>query len=255
MGRFFNREAALVALSLLIAGIALALALDVPIWAKVVIPIAVLAILHWPLTIAAQEKMLETYTERGHYARALELALAIRDSSPDRQSRQRAALNVAFVHMARGDYENALNNLRGIVTTSEHAALKAVVEGTTGYCLAQLGRDLPEAERLILASLQAQPEEAIFVTFLAIVRLRQGNFAEAEKLLEKSLALDPDPKIPHPGERAYLMALALEGQGEAAKAEAQLKMAEKAGCLFGRKAGEKLQAIAAPAADSGEIAS
>lgn len=243
MGRFFNREAAFVALALLAVGVASALYLDVPIWAKVVIPVAVLAILHWPVTIATQERILEAYTERGLYDRALALALDIRESSPDRKTRQRASLNVAFVHMARGDYENALKNLRTIVVATEQAVFKAVVDGATGYCLAQLDRDLPEAERLVLSSLRAQPEEAIFVSFLALVRLKQGNFAEARQFLEKSFALDPDPALPHPGERAYMMALALEGLGERAKSREQLKIAERAGCLFGRKAGERLRGL------------
>lgn len=241
MGRFFNREAALVALALLAVGIASALCLDVPIWAKVVIPIAVLAILHWPVTIATQEQILEAYTERGLYDRALALALDIRESSPDRKTRQRASLNVAFVHMARGDYESALRNLRAIVVVTEQAVFKAVVNASTGYCLAQLDRELSEAEQLIQSSLRAQPEEAIFVTFLALVRLKQGNFAEAKRLLDRSFALDPDPKLPHPGERAYMMALALEGLGEMASANEQLKIAECSCGLFGRKASEKLR--------------
>lgn len=251
MGRFFNREAAGVALCLLVISGLVAVFVEVPIWAKVVIPIATLAILHWPVTIFAQEHILNFYTERGHHDRALALALDIRDSSLDRRSRQRASLNVAFVHMARGDYENALKNLRTIVTTSEYPALKSVVDGTTGYCLAHLGRDLPEAERSIQASLKLQPDGAVFVTFLALVRLKQGHFKEAEELLEKSFALDPNPKLPHPGERAFMKALILEGLGETEKSLDQLKRAQKAGYLFGRKAFEKLNAaLAGPPAST-----
>ena len=256
MGRFFNREAGCGALLLLLVGLVAALSFDVPIWAKVVIPVGVLAVFHWPLAIFAQDKFLEFYIERGFYDRALALALDIRESSLDRRSRQQAALNVAFVHMARGDYENALKNLRTIVTTKEHAALRSVVEGTMGYCLAQLGRDLPEAERLITASVQAQPKESIFTAFLALLRFRQGELAEAGALLDKSLALDPDPRLPHPGERAYLRALIDEGQGEQIRAEAQLRLAEQVGgrCHFGKLAAERLAALRRPDAAAGEAA-
>ncbi|MDR0965362.1 MAG: tetratricopeptide repeat protein [Myxococcales bacterium] len=243
MGRFFNREAAVVALILLVAGVAVALLVDVQLWIKLLIPLATLAILHWPMTILSQEKFLSFYIDHGRYARALDLALAIRESSPDRRSRQRASLSVAFVQMASGDYENALKNLRTIVATKEQVALKSVVGGTTGYCLAQLGRDLPEAERLIKASLATQPEEGIFVTFLALVRLQQGRFVEAGELLDKSLALEPDPKLPHLGERSYMKALVFEGLGDLAKRDEQLRLAPNERFLFGRKAREKLNGV------------
>lgn len=246
MGRFFNREAAIVALALLVVGVVCALFVEVPVWAKVAIPVTVLAVLHWPLTISFQDWILEVYTERGCFDRALTLALAIREAAMDRKSRQRAALNVAFVHMARGDYANALANLRTIVVTSEQAAYKAVIDGLTGYCFAQQGGDLVEAERLVQSSLAAQPEEANFVTFLSLIRLKQGRYEEARALLEKSIALDPDPKDPHPGERAYMMGLILERLGETANARKHLEQASRAGCFFGRKAAEHLRQSGAP---------
>ena len=219
MGRFFNREAGVVALVLLMAGTAAALALDVPIWAKFAIPAGTLALLHWVLTPWAQEKFLEFYTGSFRYESALRLALDIREAAMERQSRQSADLNVAFVQMACGRYELALKRLRTIITTREHPITKSIVDGITGYCLAYLGTDLAEAEKLISSSLETQPEEGTFVVFLALLRLRQGRFEEAKLLLEKSAALDSDPDLPHAGERQYLMAHALAGMGETARAQ------------------------------------
>lgn len=225
MGRFFNREAGLVALVLLLVGTAAALALDVPVWAKFAIPAGVLALLHWVVTPWAQERILEFYTESFRYESALRLAMDIREAAMDRQTRQSADLNVAFVQMACGHYDLALKRLRTIITTREQPITKSIVEGITGYCMAYLGTDLAEAEKLISASIATQPEEGTFVVFLALLRLRQGRFEEAKLLLEKSVALDGDPDLPHAGERQYLMAHALAGMGETARSQEALNQA------------------------------
>lgn len=219
MGRFFNREAGVVALVLLLAGVAAAIAMDASLWIRLAVGVGPLVVLHWFVTPLAQEKLLEFYTESFRYESALRLAMDIRESSMDRQSRQSADLNVAFVQMACGHYDMALKRLRTIITTKEQPITKSIVEGITGYCMAYLGKDLDEAEKLISSSLEAQPKEGMFVTFLALLRLRQGRFEEAKLLLEKSMELDSDPELPHAGERPYLMAHALSGMGELARAQ------------------------------------
>ena len=244
MGRFFNREAALVALSLLVAGVAIGLTAGLRPWIVAAVSVGLVAVLHWPLTMAFQGWVLEFYVEHNKLERALGLALEIRDSSVLRRERQKAMIDVALVHLARGDYDNAIKNLRGVVTTTEMAATKAVVNGSWGYSLAHLGRDLEQAEELIQSALRSAPEEPLFGYFLGLLRFKQGRLAEAKELMEKSIAEEPDPKLPYPGERSYVLAQVLEALGDAGAARAELEKAKAIAGRFGEMAARKLSEAA-----------
>lgn len=225
MGRFFNREAALVATGLLVTSVAVGLIAGLAPWIVAVITFVVMALLHWPLTVSFQRWALESYLEHGRLGRALDLAIEIRDSAVIRSDRAKAVLDVAFVHFARGDYEHALENLNKVVPASLKSATKAVVDASTGYALGYLGRELTRAEQLIQSSISAFPQEPLFGFFLAVVRLKQGKLADAKNLILKSLEAVPDPELPHPGERAYVLANVLTGLGDKAGARAQLEKA------------------------------
>jgi tetratricopeptide (TPR) repeat protein len=249
MGRFFNREAAVVALSLLVAGVAVGLLSELRPWLVAVVSVALVAILHWPLTITFQRWVLGYYTDHGKLQRALELAVEVRDSAMTRAERDQSTLDVAFIHMARGDYEKALDNLRKPILSNQKPMTRAVVEASTGYCLAWLGRDLDRADELvqsaIAASQKAQLEEPLFGYFLGLLRLKQGRLADARGLVERSLAAEPDPKLPHPGERPFVMAQILKGLGDAAQAKAELEKSRAAGGRFGDLAARELSGQAA----------
>jgi len=245
MGRFFNREAAVVAVSLAVAGVAIGLLAGLTAWLVVAVTVGMVAVLHWPLTMAFQSFILEFYVERQMLPRALELAIEIRDSSVVRSQRQKATLDVAFVHLARGDFENALKNLRQVIPNAGNPKMKAVIEGTHAYTLAHLGRDLDQAEERVRSALSACPGEVLFEYFLALIRFRQGRLAEAKEGIEKTLEKEKDPTLPYPGERAYVLGLVLKGLGDAVGAKASFEKASKAKSHFGTLAAQELSERAA----------
>ena len=240
MGRFFNRAAALVAAGLLVAGVGVGLLSGFAPWLVVTVAVGGVALLHWPLTLWFQGWVLEYYTEHGKLTRALELAIEIRDSSMIRREREKAHIDVAFVHFARGDYEHALQNLNKVVTSKLKPATKAVVDASAGYALAWLDRDLPRAEQLIEGAMKEFAQEPLFGFFLAVVRLKQKRLSDAKDLIQKSLAAEPDPKLPHPGERSYVLAQVLKGLGDEAGAKAELEKARLARGRFGELAAKEL---------------
>lgn len=244
MGRFFNREAAVVAVCLLAAGVAIGFTAGLRPWIVAAVSVGVVALLHWPLTIAFQGWLLEFYVEQGKLQRALELAIEIRDSAMVRSERQKAIIDVAFVHLARGDYEHALKNLRGVITTSEKSTTKSVVDASIGYSLAHLGTDLEQAETLVQGAIARTPTEPLFVYFLGLVRFKQGRLAESKDLIEKSLAEEADPKLPYPGERPYVLAQVLKGLGDAGAARTELEKAKAASGRWGEMATKELSVAA-----------
>lgn len=232
MGRFFNREAAVVAAVLLLTTIAIGLLSDLEPWIIAASTAAAVALLHWPLTIWFQEQAIEFYTKHGRSQRALELAVEIRDSAMTRRERDKATIDLALVHLERGDYDSALRNLRGIVTTNLKPVMKAVVDGNIGYALGHLGRELEEAEKRVRSAIEAVPDEPLFEYFLGIIRLKQQRPAEARDLVQRSLTREPDPELPYPGERDYVLGLALKALGEAEGARAHFEKAASARSRF-----------------------
>lgn len=245
MSRFFNREAGFVALGLLAAGLTIGLLAGLRPWLVAAVAVGVVALLHFPATLAVQSWLLEFYVEHGKLQRALELAVEIRDSAITRSEREKAVLDVAFVHLARADYEHALQNLQRVIGSSLKPATKAVVAATTGYSLAHLDRELERAEALIESARRSAPQEGLFVYFLGLARYRQNRLADARDLINRSLVAEPDPKLPYPGERAYILAQVLKGLGEAEAARTELQRARSAGGRFGELAARELEGQAA----------
>ncbi len=199
MGRFFNREAAFVAVALLVAAVGVgAIAGLRPSFIAGLAAAAVL-LLHWPLTLGFQDWVLAYYVEHEKLDRALALAMEIRDSAVVRSERDKAHLNVAFVHLARGKYELGLENLRKVVTQKGKPAFKNVVEASTAYCLAHLERDLGTADALLEGVLKGEgPVDPLFVYFLGLVRAKQGRLAEARELIRRIARRRGGPEAPLP---------------------------------------------------------
>jgi len=243
MGRFFNREAALVAVSLLVAGAGVGALAGLRPWLIAAMTLAIVLLLHWPLTVGFQDWALSYYAEHDRLERALALAIEVRDSAVVRSERDKAHLNVALVHLARGGYEPALQNLRKIVTAKGKPAFKVVVEASTAYCLSHLGRELPTADALLEGVLKGEgPKDPLFGYFLGLLRFKQGRLPEARELIEKSLAEEADHKLPYPGERPYVLAQVLKQLGDAAGARAQLAKAKEQAGRFGELAAKDLAA-------------
>lgn len=243
MGRFFNREAAFVALALLVSAVAVGTLAGLRPSFVAAMTAATVLLLHWPLTLGFQDWVLSYYVEHEKLDRALALAIEIRDSAMVRSERDKAHLNVAFVHLARGKYELALENLRKVVTQKGKPAFKNVVEASTAYCLAHLERELGTADALLEGVFKGDgPTDPLFGYFLGLLRAKQGRLGEARELIEKSLAEEGDLKLPYPGERPYILAQVLRKLGEVAAARAQLAKAKECSGRFGELAARELEA-------------
>jgi len=77
-----------------------------------------------------------------------------------------------------------------VVRPEDPAVLNAL-----GYTLADHGRQLSRAERLIRAALAQRPDNAAFLDSLAWVRYRRGDRAAALPLLERAWRLSREPEI------------------------------------------------------------
>jgi len=218
MARYFNLESGLLLVVLLAvaAGVAVALGLD---WPKALaLGLAVAMLTGFPLAAALQDKLLEVYAKRGKLDRALDLAIAIRNSAPNGRLRNRAQVDLALLQLLRRDYEHALANLSAVkqaLVSSDPA--RAVVRGHMAYCLAHLSRELPRAEELARDAVKAAPDEPIFAYFLGLTLLQQGRAAEAEPLIAESLEKNPDAAEPFPGERHWALARARAELGQDAE--------------------------------------
>jgi tetratricopeptide (TPR) repeat protein len=83
-----------------------------------------------------------------------------------------------------------------------------------GYSLAERGVRLAEAKELILKALSFAPKDPFITDSLAWVEFRQGNSAEALRLLETAFGIRPDADIAaHLGEVLWT-----QGNQERAKA-------------------------------------
>jgi tetratricopeptide (TPR) repeat protein len=219
MGRYLNTEslalgAAILVITLL--GLAFGAHLD---WVKASgLALLITILSFFPLATVLQDQLLEYYAESGRIDRALDLAIAIRDSAPNQRFRNRAAVDVALIQLLRRDYANALNNLERVkLSLIKAPEARAVVEGHLAYCLAHQNTQLERAEELARSALKGAPDEPIFGYFLGLVLYKRNQLGEAEEQMAKSLEKNPDPKAPYPGERAYHLAVVRKALGKDAE--------------------------------------
>jgi tetratricopeptide (TPR) repeat protein len=95
----------------------------------------------------------------------------------------------------------ALDALRGLRRARPN---DPTVANSLGYTLADRGRDLGEAERLIREALAARPDSAAIQDSMGWVLFRQNRPAEAIPWLERAYAADPEAEVAsHLGEARW----------------------------------------------------
>ena len=142
------------------------------------------------------------------YREAYSLQKSLVDQSPTDDD---LAYELAMLADKIGEHLTMERLLRQIMARnpSYHHAYNAL-----GYSLAERGVRLTEAKELILKALSFAPKDPFITDSLAWVEFRQGNSAEALRLLETAFGIRPDADIAaHLGEVLWT-----QGNQERAKA-------------------------------------
>ncbi|MEZ5716912.1 MAG: tetratricopeptide repeat protein [Burkholderiaceae bacterium] len=142
------------------------------------------------------------------YREAYSLQKSLVDQSPTDDD---LAYELAMLADKLGEHRAMEHLLRQIMVRnpSYHHAYNAL-----GYSLAERGARLAEAKELILKALSFAPKDPFITDSLAWVEFRQGNSAEALRLLEIAFGMRPDADIAaHLGEVLWA-----QGNQERAKA-------------------------------------
>lgn len=208
MARYLNLETGLVALAAF--GLLLAWAMSMGVVMPTAFGLAVVGSLFAAVGFGpfVVDKLIEVYAESGRVERALGLAQAVRDTAPTARAKNAALVDVALIHVMRGDAQAALFNLDQVrLTLMKDPAAKAVVQSHLAYALAHLDRELDRAEALAREAFGLMPDIGLFRYFVGLTLAKKGLWEAAEKEIAASLESDPDLKTPYPGERPYFLAL------------------------------------------------
>lgn len=217
MSRLWNVEA----LVFMFGGLALVIALAVESGLGVysILPGGAWLLASIPLAISLQTALIPIYLQLGWNTRALELALLIRDAAPGRKLRDLAAVDVSMVHLSAGRLDDALRNFETINVHQLGPRTRALILGNRAYCRAHLGRELDRALGEAREARTVDPDEGLLHYFEGLVLHAQGQHAEARALIESSLAKEPDPRLPFPGERPWVLSEIAKALGDAPEAE------------------------------------
>jgi tetratricopeptide (TPR) repeat protein len=127
--------------------------------------------------------------ESGRTPDALALLARAAAAYPDRAELRYAR---ATVLEQSGRVDAALDELR---TVARQRPLDPTAQNALGFTLADLGRDLGEAERRIRAALAERPDSAAIKDSLGWVLHRRGRSTDGLGWLQRAYAVDPDPEI------------------------------------------------------------
>jgi tetratricopeptide (TPR) repeat protein len=149
----------------------------------------------------------------GQTERALALASRVERAYPDVEEFERAH---AEVLVRAGRTDDAITRLERLLAARPHdpAALNAL-----GYTLAEAGRDLRRAEKLLVAAVAQAPDNAAYLDSLGWLRFQQRDYTAAVGALARAYLLQPDPEI-----AAHSVA-ALDALGDRVKADDLLQSA------------------------------
>ena len=99
---------------------------------------------------------------------------------------------LAAAYEQYGKVDESLSHMRAILDEdpNDPRALNFV-----GYVLADNGRDLDAAERMVRRALELKPDSGAYMDSLGWVYFQRGAIAEALQLLEQAAALEPDEPV------------------------------------------------------------
>lgn len=226
MDRFFNRESAVVIFGSL-AGVVF-LCRDSGLgWGQTAGVGFIWTLIAIVLAMKLHGAIIPLYLRIGFNKRALDLAIQIRDGSPNRKFRDASNVDVAMVQIAMGKFEAALRNLDSIKIAHWNEPMKALIIANRAYCRAHCGKRLERALEEAREATRLSPDEGIFPYFEGLVLHKLGRNEEAKPLIESSLEREKDPSLPVPGERPWILSRVEQALGDTEGAAAHLAEAAK----------------------------
>ncbi len=135
------------------------------------------------------EALSSLYGRHGRTQQAIEmLSDALRKTPKDETLR--FALGSAYER--QGESAKAIAQMQQVLNLNpENASAMNFI----GYTLAEQGKNLDRAEKLIRRALELQPESGAFLDSLGWVYFRRGQYSQAIGTLESAVEHDPDPMI------------------------------------------------------------
>ncbi|OIQ70788.1 beta-barrel assembly-enhancing protease [mine drainage metagenome] len=147
-----------------------------------------------PATTAAQRRarLLARAALYEEFSRSHEAWTLLRDGLKANSDNAVYVYQTAMAAQRSGDSAAMERLLRRLLKShpDDAQALNAL-----GYTLADSGRELPEARRLIERALQLDPGNPFIVDSLGWLEFRSGDLPRAVQLLEQAWAARPDPEI------------------------------------------------------------
>lgn len=131
------------------------------------------------------DALTSTLEKRGRLAEAIDLIVEALQKRP----RDEALLyTLGSAYERSGDLDRSIAQMRAVleVNPENPEAMNFI-----GYTLAEAGRNLDEAEKLLLRALELRPENGAFMDSLGWIYYQRGDHAKAVTVLEKASALAP----------------------------------------------------------------
>jgi len=157
----------------------------------------------------------QTLQKRGRLAEAIDLLVQALASRPRDES---LLYTLGAAYERKGDHDRSIAQMRAVleVNPENPDAMNFI-----GYTLAESGKNLEEAEKLLLKALELRPDSGAFLDSLGWIYYQRGEPERAVKTLEKAVQLaQGEPVIiehlgdayhrasrPQDAEKAYLRAL------------------------------------------------
>ncbi|MBM7115625.1 tetratricopeptide repeat protein [Archangium primigenium] len=141
----------------------------------------------------AQPELLEALAGTLKRLGRAEQALDVLREAVSRTPRDPAPRYVlATVLLEQGDEAGALTWMRSVLRMEpDHPAALNFI----GYLLAQRGRDFAEAERLVRRALALRPDTGSFLDSLGWIHYRRGDYARAVQALARAAELEPEEPV------------------------------------------------------------
>ncbi len=131
------------------------------------------------------EALAATYEREGKHAEAISLLSTALAKSP-RDEVLLYTLGAAYER--KGEFDKSIAQMRLVLQVNPD---NAAAMNFIGYSLAEKGRDLEEAERLVRRALELRPDSGAFLDSLGWLYYRRGEYQRAVDTLERASALDP----------------------------------------------------------------